>query len=205
MLNRARNFALASALGRTAGRPGNRAGKKRVPFAKNARSRRLPGAIFPNERENDEGKSHLLVDADADSAGLVLEASARTGHGVRLSRDAREAVGNLHREFDRIASIIIDIDPGAHGLGGLEAISTLRCRPPMLVLTGVEESDMEPIAARHGASACLGKPVSIERLQSAIDHLSSGEIVEEGISCDPWGYPFPAVSVGCATEGAGDR
>ena len=137
----------------------------------------------------------LLVDADADSAGPVLEASARTGHGVRLSRDAREAFGFLQREFERIDGIIVDTDPGAHGIGVLEAISALRRRPPMLVLTGLEESEMKPIVARHGAAACLGKPVSIERLTAAIDQMSaSDEGGTAAVSCDSWGHP---VCPGC--------
>ncbi|HEY3663018.1 MAG TPA: response regulator [Chthoniobacterales bacterium] len=134
-----------------------------------------------------EEKVILLVDADADTAGLVLEASAQTGHGVRLSRNAREAFEFLRREFDHIAGIVIDVDPGTHGLAVLEAMSALReRRPPMLVLTGLEESYMEPIARRHGASACLGKPVSPARLQGAIGQLSSRC---RGESCDPWGHP----------------
>ena len=53
----------------------------------------------------------LLVDADADCAGIVLEAGARTGHGVRLSRDSREAFGFLNREFDRIET---EVENGPH-------------------------------------------------------------------------------------------
>ena len=40
-----------------------------------------------------ENKIILLVVADADCAGLVLEAGARTGHEVRLSRNAPKALG----------------------------------------------------------------------------------------------------------------
>ena len=56
----------------------------------------------------------LLVDADADCAGIVLEAAARTGHSVRLSRDGPEAFAFLNREFDRIDSLIVDLDSGDH-------------------------------------------------------------------------------------------
>ena len=47
---------------------------------------------------------------------------------------------------------------------------------------------MEPVAARHGAVACLGKPVSIERLRAVIDRVIRDERGQE-ISCDPWAYP----------------
>lgn len=130
----------------------------------------------------------LLVDADADCAGIVLEAGARTGHGVRLSRDSREAFGFLNREFDRIDSLVVDVDPGSHGMALLAALAALRCRPPVIVLTALEESHMEPVAARHGAVACLGKPGSIERLTAVIDRFVRRENDQE-ISCDPWGHP----------------
>ena len=130
----------------------------------------------------------LLVDADADCAGIVLEAGARTGHGVWLSRDSREAFDFLNREFDRIDSLVVDVDPGSHGMALLSALGALRRRPPVIVLTALEESHMEPVAARHGAVACLGKPLSIERLRRVIDRFVRPENDQE-ISCDPWGHP----------------
>jgi DNA-binding NtrC family response regulator len=130
----------------------------------------------------------LLVDADADCAGIVLKAGARTGHGVRWSGDSRDAFGFLNREFDRIDSVVIDVDPGTHGMALLEAIRALRQRPPVIVLTGLEESHMEPVATRHGAAECLGKPVSIDKLKVAIERVTQFGSDEE-VSCDPWGHP----------------
>jgi DNA-binding NtrC family response regulator len=46
---------------------------------------------------------------------------------------------------------------------------------------------MEPVAARHGAVACLGKPLSIERLRALIDRFVGPENDQE-ISCDRWGH-----------------
>ena len=135
-----------------------------------------------------KNKVILLVDTDADCAGLVLEAAARSGCGVRLSRDSREALDILHREFDRIGSIVLDLDPGTHGLALLETLSALRRRPPVLVLTSLMESYMEPAAARHGVTACLGKPVAIDRLQRAIESVTK-EKCRNHESCDPWGHP----------------
>jgi DNA-binding NtrC family response regulator len=130
----------------------------------------------------------LLVDTDADCAGIVLEAGARTGHGVWLSRGSREAFGFLNREFDRIDSLVVDVDPGRQGMALLAALGALRRRPPVIVLTALEESHMAPVAARHGAVACLGKPLSIERLREEIDRAVLSENDQE-ISCDPWGHP----------------
>ncbi len=40
--------------------------------------------------------------------------------------------------------------------------------------------------AWHGAAACLGKPISLDRLCAAIERVTSGEAHEE--SSDPWGH-----------------
>jgi DNA-binding NtrC family response regulator len=150
----------------------------------------LPGtSYFPLAKDSTmKEKVLLLVDADADCAGIVLEAGARTGHGVRLSRDSREAFAFLHHEFDGIDSLVVDLDPGSHGMAFLEALGGLRRRPPVIVLTALEESHMAPVTARHGAVACLGKPFSIERLKAAIDRAIRPQN-DQKISCDPWGHP----------------
>ncbi len=119
-----------------------------------------------------KAKVILLVDADADCAALVLEAGARTGHGVRLSRDREEAFGFLNREFDHIDHVVIDLDPGTEGLALLAAINAHRQRPPVIVLTGLEESHMKPVAARHGAAECFGKPVSVDKLEAAMEQIT---------------------------------
>lgn len=69
----------------------------------------------------------------------------------------------------------------------LEAVSGLHRRPPFIVLTSLEESDMQPVVARHGAIDCLGKPLSIDRLCSALDRVTGGE--PDRLYSDPWGHP----------------
>jgi DNA-binding response OmpR family regulator len=130
----------------------------------------------------------LLVDADADCAGIVLEAGARTGHSVRLSRDGPEALGFLNRESDRIDSLVVDVDPGSDGMTLLAALCALWRHLPVIVLTGLEESHMKPIVSRHGADACLGKPVAIDRLKRAIESVTEDKSGHD-LSCDPWGHP----------------
>ena len=129
----------------------------------------------------------LLVDADADCGGLVLEAAARTARGVRLSHDSGKALRFLTHEFDQIDLLIVDVDPGSHGLALLEAVGALHRRPPIIVLTALEESHMEPIVAQHGAAACLGKPISLNLLVAAIERIVGREHGME--SSDSWGHP----------------
>jgi DNA-binding response OmpR family regulator len=116
-------------------------------------------------------KLMLLLDADADSAGVVLEAAARSGHAVRLVKTSRDAFDLLKKGLHIVDVVIVDVDPGAHGMALLEAISGCEEKPPMLVLSSLEEAYMKSVAARHGAAACLGKPLSVARLRSALDRL----------------------------------
>jgi DNA-binding NtrC family response regulator len=131
----------------------------------------------------------LLVDPDADSVGAVLEAAARTGHGVRLVKTSRDAFKILGECIEQVEVAIVDVDPGAHGLALLEAISGREERPAVIVLTALEESYMEPIAAQHGAAACMGKPISLEKLKSTIDRILRVVARKGEVSSDASGHP----------------
>ena len=132
----------------------------------------------------------LLVDADGDSEGIVSEAAARTGRDVLLAKTSRDAIRILGDQMRRLDIVIIDVDPGAHGLALLEAISGCAERPPILVVTALEETYMKPIAAEHGAAACLGKPIRIETLKSALDAVSAKR--SQMLTCDRWGFLIPS-------------
>jgi DNA-binding response OmpR family regulator len=69
---------------------------------------------------------------------------------ARLAKTSREAFEILKREIRRLDIVIVDVDPGAHGLALLEAISGCAERPPIIVVTALEETYMKPITAEHG-------------------------------------------------------
>ncbi len=132
----------------------------------------------------------LLVDADADSLGFVLEAAARTGHGVRVAQTSAEAFQLLTKELRHLDVVIVDVDPGAHGMALLEAVSGCHDKPPLLVLSGFEETYMAPVARRHGAAACLCKPFSIDTLHRTLDRvIANAPPRAEFTWCDKWGSP----------------
>lgn len=128
--------------------------------------------------------SILLVDADGDCEELVALATAQTGHELRRVRTSSEAFTVLGRQIRHLAAVIVDVDPGSHGLALLEAVSSCAERPPMLVLSALEETYMEPIAERHGALACLGKPIGRARLRATLQNLC----VQRSLSSDSWGH-----------------
>lgn len=136
-----------------------------------------------------EVKKHgvLLIDADGDSEPLVSKAAARAGRYMLLAKTSRDAFKILKDEMPCLDLVIVDVDPGAHGLALLEAISGCAKRPPMIVVTALEEAYMTSIATGHGAAACLGKPISIGKLGSTISDVST----RWALTCNRWGSLVP--------------
>ena len=141
----------------------------------------------------------LLVDADGDCEEAVALAAAKTKHDLRWVKTSREAFTILSRQIRQLAAVIVDVDPGAHGLALLEAISSCAERPPMLVLTALEESYMEHIAKRHGAVACLGKPIGMAKLRATLGSVCA----QASSSSDTWGHlTAPPVDQGLKVKAA---
>jgi DNA-binding response OmpR family regulator len=139
------------------------------------------------DKADPEKKFVLLVDADGDSESIVVKAGSRTGRDVLTVKTSRDAFGILRSDMRRLDAVIVDVDPGAHGLALLEAISGCADRPPIVVITALEETYMKPIALEHGAAACLGKPILIQKLSSALNAASTGSR-----TCDRWGCLIPS-------------
>ena len=91
-----------------------------------------------------------------------------------------------HRLHD-FALVVIDVDPGSHGMALLEAISACGDRPPMIVLTSLEKIYMAPIAQKHGAAACLGKPIVPDELAKILNET----LAKQCLTCDSWGHLTP--------------
>ena len=134
-----------------------------------------------------EQNTLLLVDSDGDSEAIVSEAANRTGCEVLVAKTSRDAFRILGDQMQLLDVVIVDVDPGAHGLALLEAISGCADRPPILVVTALEETYMKPIAMKHGAAACLGKPITVQRLCSSLNDVS-----QRLLTCDRWGNLTPS-------------
>ena len=130
----------------------------------------------------------LLIDADNDCGPIVAEAAAHTDRKVLLAKTSREAFEIIQKEIWHLNIIIVDIDPGAHGVALLEAMSACAERPPMIVVTALEEVYMKPIATVHGAAACIGKPLRLEQLLLAFENVD----LHRGLTSDRWGCVIPA-------------
>ena len=131
----------------------------------------------------------LVAHGDGTSNSAIADAAARTGHGLRHASSGREAFAILKASLDDVDLVIIDADLGIHSLSILEALSFSRTAPPVIVVTGFEESEMEPIAYCHGATACIGKPFTPGKLASLIAEVCPFTSEQPARSCDLWGHP----------------
>lgn len=131
----------------------------------------------------------LVADENIPSNSVIADAARRTGHRLRHARNSREAFQILRRGVNDVDLIIIDVDPGIHGLSVLEALGFSKNAPPVLVVTGFEELDMEPTAYRHGATACMGKPFTATELAVLINEICPLTSKLPPPMCDLWGHP----------------
>ena len=67
----------------------------------------------------------------------------------------------------------------------LEASDVCENNPPIIVVSALEEHHLGPVVQRHGAMACLGKPLSFTRLGRALDQAMESAVAPR---CDLWGH-----------------
>jgi len=128
----------------------------------------------------------LVANGDADSNATVEAVAKQSGRRLRRVGSTRQVFEILATDMDNVDVAIIDLDPGVHSLAILEAIGGHPAAPPVIVLTSLEESEVTPIARRHGAVACLGKPFQHGHLVKAIERCPARA---RSISSDLWGHP----------------
>lgn len=128
----------------------------------------------------------LVANNDADSNAIVEAVAEESGRRLRKVSSTQQPLDILATDFGNVDVIIIDLDPGMHALAILEAIGGHAVAPPVIALTSLEESEVMPIASRHGAVACLGKPLQHANLCKAIELCLAQP---RSVSCDLWGHP----------------
>ena len=135
-------------------------------------------------------KSNILLVARGASSSnsVIVNAAVEAGRGLRHASSSQEAFDILAEGLDNIDVVIIDVDPGIHSLSVLEAISYRKTAPPVIVVTGFEEMDMAPMAYRHGATACIGKPFTALELAALIHDVCIPDWQRRGGSGDRWGH-----------------
>jgi FixJ family two-component response regulator len=139
----------------------------------------------------------LVLDADADTARAVASAAATRNCDLRFVQTSKEFFHFCREDFENVTAIILDVDPGMHGMAILEASDVCENTPPIIVVSALEEHRLGPVVQRHGAMACLGKPLSVTRLERAL-----GQAMARGAAprCDLWGHVTNCTCPSCRTS-----
>jgi DNA-binding NtrC family response regulator len=158
---------------------------------------KTPGAIaiFTNDRS-------VLEPAMAAALG--------SGRGLHLASNAPEAFAKIQRELGGVDMFIVDVDADVHGVTLLNALSFCTDRIPIVVVTSLEQADMEPVVRSKGAVACFGKPVTTEQLRDSIEQWVNhpkDEPLPKGTPWSPRRGPSPGEKYGAGFLGTltGDR
>ena len=127
----------------------------------------------------------LVLDADADTAGVVALAASSGNYDLRFAQTSKDFFHFCSDDFEDVAAIVLDVDPGMHGMAILEALDACENSPPVIVVSALEEHRLGPVVQRHGAVVCLGKPLSFTQLGRALE-----QAVERATAprCDLWGH-----------------
>jgi CheY-like chemotaxis protein len=112
----------------------------------------------------------LVVEDHIDSAELLAELLEHSGHSVRVATTVSDAIALASEEpFDIVLS-----DVGLPDATGYELMEQLRDRFAMkgIAMTGSGRQQDVDAGRAAGFSVHLTKPVSLSRLQQAIDEVA---------------------------------
>ncbi|MEY2563146.1 MAG: hypothetical protein QOH88_1339 [Verrucomicrobiota bacterium] len=121
-----------------------------------------------------KGVKVLVVDDEADSAGIVQRILERTGAEARTAGSMEEAL----IEFARFAPHVVLSDIGMPGHDGYELIARLRALPggrnvPAVALTALARTEDRTRALRAGFQLHVAKPVDSAELIAVVQNLAS--------------------------------
>jgi CheY-like chemotaxis protein len=112
----------------------------------------------------------LVVEDHVDSAELLAELLAHQGHIVRVATNASDALALADQQaFDIVVS-----DVGLPDASGYELMQELRSRHAIkgIAITGAARASDIEAGRVAGFSVHLTKPVSMHRLQQALQELA---------------------------------
>ncbi|HEY5949027.1 MAG TPA: response regulator [Kofleriaceae bacterium] len=112
-----------------------------------------------------------MVEDHVDSAELLAELLEHAGHTVRIATTVSDAMAIAEEQtFDVVVS-----DVGLPDATGYELMEHLRARFPIkgIAMTGSGRASDIAAAGAAGFSLHLTKPVSMSRLQQALDEITA--------------------------------
>jgi two-component system CheB/CheR fusion protein len=123
----------------------------------------------------------LVIDDDVDSAQMLRDFLALSGHTVEIAHDGAEGL----RRAPALSPDVILCDVGLPGMSGYDVAKALRATPGpralLVALTGYGSDENRRCALAAGFDAHVVKPVSPEQLEQLV-----------ATAPDPGGEPRPA-------------
>ena len=118
-------------------------------------------------------RSILVVDDAPDSGGLTRDILACDGYECILCSGAEEALATLETE----EPLMVITDAIMPGMDGFELASSIRKRNvqaplPILLQTGLDDSDLASRCAEAGIDRYIVKGISMEPLRRAVAELA---------------------------------
>ena len=114
----------------------------------------------------------LLLNAEPDLIPVALHASMELRHTLRTVHTCKDAFRFLNDGAD-VDVILLDLDPDIQGMALLNTLDAGSRRVPLIALTSLDVDYVKPIVTQHGATECLGKPVTVPQLVAAIEKFTS--------------------------------
>ena len=113
----------------------------------------------------------LLIDDDPVQRRLLRHAVERIGHVAHVAENGRQGLEALARLGDKVSVIILDLMmPEMNGLAFLNAMKDRGIDIPVIVQTGQGGIETVVMAMRAGAFDFVVKPVSPERISTAVNN-----------------------------------
>jgi DNA-binding NtrC family response regulator len=113
----------------------------------------------------------LLIDDDPVQRRLLKHAVERIGHVAHIAENGKQGLESLARHGDKIGVIVLDLMmPEMNGIAFLNALREQNIEIPVIVQTGQGGIETVVMAMRAGAFDFVVKPVSPERIGSAISN-----------------------------------
>jgi DNA-binding NtrC family response regulator len=151
----------------------------------------------------------LVVEDDDDTRAALADTLTDLGHSIEVRADGVAALERLHSgEFD---AVLTDVRmPGMDGIELCRRLSGDRPSLPVLVMTAFGDVDSAMGALRAGAYDFITKPLTIERLASALEralnHGPKSSIIVRPCPAAPPEEPLDGlVGSGPAMRAVGDR
>ena len=116
----------------------------------------------------------LIVDDVEENRELLKRRLVQTGYDVETAQEGREGLGILHNEL--IDLVLLDINmPIMDGITLLKEIrhNAVLANTPVIMLTGIEETDIALECLRAGACGYVTKPYNMDQIRQQISHCLS--------------------------------